>query len=428
MGTQDDPPQGIGGWLILVAAGIIVAPFKILIETVQIYLPIFTDGTWEVLTDPSSIAYVPFFGSVVVLEILANLGFAVFGFLLTFLFFSKSGKFPKLFIVFMLSSLAFTLFDAWLSRLVFPEEPMFDPETAGGFARQILVCLIWVPYMVVSKRVEATFTRSRHAPGPQPEKLEIVNPWKVPRSSPRKAIMMGGAVAVGLLVLTIAGIMAVAALHLAFERSTIESVSFDTTGWQEQAEDRTEDFAVWLNSYGDMLSLAVGPPDDIDISDPDAVFEFARDFVASQDGGLVSCELIEIDANPAIEVIYKQEHGLGYLYKGLIFCPMELRTLLFNAIFSEHGTTGVREAVVSAELFEAGQLEIDFETVSDEGGSHPIPGWFFDPYDPEFEGVVLNSISDDVKYDEMFPGHPLTELRRVFEKVRGTAVVEALYR
>ena len=93
-----------------------------------------------------------------------------------------------------------------------------------------------------------------------------------------------------------------------------------------------------------------------------------------------------------------------------------------------HHGAGVREAVVSAQLFEAGQLEIDFETVSDEGGSHPIPGWFFDPYDPEFEDVVLNSVSDDVKYDEMFPGHPLTELRRVFENVRGTTVVEALFR
>jgi hypothetical protein len=42
--------------------------------------------------------------------------------------------------------------------------------------------------------------------------------------------------------------------------------------------------------------------------------------------------------------------------------------------------------------------------------------WAADPYEPAYAGVersVLRSISDDPKYDERFPEHPLSIVRRV---------------
>jgi hypothetical protein len=120
MSNHDNPPQGIGGWLILVAAGVIIAPINLLVGTFLSNLPIFADDTWSLLTDPESPVYVPWFGPLAVLEIVANLGFVFLGFTLIFLFFKKSDKFPATFVVVLLLNLVYLLVDAWLGGMVFP--------------------------------------------------------------------------------------------------------------------------------------------------------------------------------------------------------------------------------------------------------------------------------------------------------------------
>ena len=57
----------------------------------------------------------------------------------------------------MLVSLVFIPFDAWLVTFILPDEPIFDPETKKEFVRTLISSIIWVPYMLVSKRVKATF-------------------------------------------------------------------------------------------------------------------------------------------------------------------------------------------------------------------------------------------------------------------------------
>jgi hypothetical protein len=162
------------------------------------------------------------------LQLVVSLTLAVFGFILIFTFFRKSLRFPRFFIIFMLSSLACTLFLAWLGSLVFREEPVFDPETARGFARQVLACLIWIPYMISSERVQATFTRSRHATIPQIGQSDLSSTREASRTSSRKTMIWVGAVVVGLLILTFAGAVLVSVPNLATERAGIDSVSFDS--------------------------------------------------------------------------------------------------------------------------------------------------------------------------------------------------------
>ena len=62
--------------------------------------------------------------------------------------------------------------------------------------------------------------------------------------------------------------------------------------------------------------------------------------------------------------------------------------------------------MITAELLQAGQL-----TVSDYEHS-----WAQDPYEPSYRGVdqrVLRFMSDDEAYDDRFPDHPLSKVRRV---------------
>ena len=42
-----------------------------------------------------------------------------------------------------------------------PEEEIFDPDTLNTLIRSIICGIVWVPYMLVSKRVKATFIEKK---------------------------------------------------------------------------------------------------------------------------------------------------------------------------------------------------------------------------------------------------------------------------
>jgi len=150
-------PSGLGGWLILVAIGLVLNPLKIGALVVATFLPIFQNGTWALLTTPGEEAYHVLWGPVILFELVGNLVMIAIAVALLVLFFRRSRHFPKTYIFFMLGSLLFILVDAWAVSLVLPEEPILDPETLKEVMRWALACVIWVPYMLSSKRVANTF-------------------------------------------------------------------------------------------------------------------------------------------------------------------------------------------------------------------------------------------------------------------------------
>ena len=150
-------PSGLGGWLILVAIGLVISPLRLGAMILQIFVPVFTDGTWGILTTPGSELYHALWAPLLIFELLGNLGFIVAYIVLAILFFRKSRFFPKTYITIAVLNLFFIFLDAWLGSLVLQDEPMFDPETAREIGRSLVAFAVWVPYMVVSKRVENTF-------------------------------------------------------------------------------------------------------------------------------------------------------------------------------------------------------------------------------------------------------------------------------
>lgn len=149
--------KGLSGWLTLVGLGVIINPIRLLLTTVPAYKPIFEDGTWEALTSKGSEVYNPYFSSLLVGEIVFNTIMVAASIYLVYLFFTKSYFFPKLYIAIIIASLIFIPFDAWIVTKVFPGEEMFDTETVKEFMRSFIAGAIWIPYMLVSKRVRATF-------------------------------------------------------------------------------------------------------------------------------------------------------------------------------------------------------------------------------------------------------------------------------
>ena len=151
--------NGLGGWPGLVGIGVVIAPFRVLFTALPVYQPMFTDGTWEVLTGPESESYHTFWAPLLIGYGVINLGLAIASLYLIYLYFAQKKLFSQLFIAILVFSLVCKSFVAWATIFGFPDQPMFDPVSARNLGITLLIALIWIPYMRVSRRVRATFVK-----------------------------------------------------------------------------------------------------------------------------------------------------------------------------------------------------------------------------------------------------------------------------
>ncbi|MEQ5836166.1 DUF2569 domain-containing protein [Marinobacter sp. NFXS9] len=123
-------------------------------------MPIFSEGLWPTLTDPRSSLYNPFWEPLLLGEMTFNVIVFAISLWLIYLFFRKHYLFSIVFVGFMLANLIFIPLDAWAATLIFPDDPMFDPETTKNMVRVAVSSAIWIPYMLLSRRVSQTFRSS----------------------------------------------------------------------------------------------------------------------------------------------------------------------------------------------------------------------------------------------------------------------------
>jgi len=149
--------RGLGGWLILVGIGITISPFITSYQLYSLYIPIFQDGSFDMLTNPAYTMYIPNFETLIYIEIAINCIIIVASFYLMYLFYSKNRLFPKLYIALAAFYPVFLLADAWAVNFVMPDVPIFDEETIKQVSRSVIGAVIWIPYMLMSERVKHTF-------------------------------------------------------------------------------------------------------------------------------------------------------------------------------------------------------------------------------------------------------------------------------
>ena len=46
--------QGLGGWLVLVGIGVVVAPLRLLFMVFPAFIEMFSNGYWDALTTPGT--------------------------------------------------------------------------------------------------------------------------------------------------------------------------------------------------------------------------------------------------------------------------------------------------------------------------------------------------------------------------------------
>ena len=157
--TEEKKYEGLGGWLILVGLGIVISPFKIAAEYLPMYLDLFSSGDYEVLSSPESEYYTPGYSLLLYSELLLNCLLALAWICVAFLFFTKRKLFKNFYIGILLFTFCFILSDSLAVNIVFPDEPVFDKVTIVELSRIAIISAIWIPYVLVSKRVKATFVR-----------------------------------------------------------------------------------------------------------------------------------------------------------------------------------------------------------------------------------------------------------------------------
>ncbi len=148
--------NGLGGWLILVGVGILIAPFKMLFEMAKT-LPSYGASTWASLTTTDGVSYHYLYAPTLLLELVTNIVFVVFGILLIWLFFSRKRWFPALFVLLTITHVAVIWGDALLARAIPAVESRGGEWTSH--LRDFLAGLLWVGYMFRSRRVQQTFVR-----------------------------------------------------------------------------------------------------------------------------------------------------------------------------------------------------------------------------------------------------------------------------
>lgn len=114
--------------------------------------------------------------------------------------------------------------------------------------------------------------------------------------------------------------------------------------------------------------------------------------------------LIQADAGKdyvfSIVKTMKPEGGVQYVLTLDRYCGDE--ALHVQGFFDEDGATGLRDTTVYALCRGEGVVGSDDD---------PFYNWRRDPYDESYTDGALMNLSEQEKYDEMFPAHPLSMCR-----------------
>ncbi len=149
--------DSIGGWLVLIAIGLVITPFTLGYGLFAELLPVFEEESWSYLTSPDSSVYHPLWKPLILFEVIGNIIFLLFVVVVNIYFFGRRRQLPLLIIIYYIGHLAFILTDNALAAQIPLIAEMDNNDSYQEIGRAILTVGIWVPYFLISKRVKGTF-------------------------------------------------------------------------------------------------------------------------------------------------------------------------------------------------------------------------------------------------------------------------------
>lgn len=174
--VKDVNAKPIGGWLILVAIGLVLSPIILMAGLIT------DDGyfdayTWSTLWNTEEVngkAYIV----LIAFELIINIVRVVFCVIVIILFFERRSIVPRLMVILYAGTLGFIVFDAIVAYSI--DSSVFtsadDYETTKEIIGSIFRAAIWIPYFMISDRVKHTFVkRAKNYKPPIVETESIIN-------------------------------------------------------------------------------------------------------------------------------------------------------------------------------------------------------------------------------------------------------------
>lgn len=175
--------------------------------------------------------------------------------------------------------------------------------------------------------------------------------------------------------------------------------------WLLQSEDAS--VAKFLNAAGDLLSIhhfTTIPDIEANIEDSNSLRMFYRNVSEAHKVSLIEADSVMLDGLRAVRTILKTRlEPRGFAFIGSITFPFANCSFVVKFQSVERGITGVRENAVW--LMEGSRFGLDETTGK-------MLGWEQDPYDPTYKGEFMRNCADDPRFDDTFPDHPLSKVRR----------------
>ncbi len=166
--AEEKALTGIAGWLTLPALGLILSPL------------LYGFDLWQALSLPGSEREAV--ASLVSFKELADVVFIVATVVVALFFFGKRRPAPKLVIGLLLLQLALFITEYLVADSTGRIAPSYMGTLMANVGRGVLVCMIWIPYFMFSKRVKLTFVvDSREGQLPPDADAVLRSLWQSPK-------------------------------------------------------------------------------------------------------------------------------------------------------------------------------------------------------------------------------------------------------
>lgn len=191
------------------------------------------------------------------------------------------------------------------------------------------------------------------------------------------------------------------------KKTQLADLQLDITGWELHHRHNTS--VAWYTEEKNAVRIQLHAPViwPFAMNDIAAATQYWQQETAKIDGALLTLQSLEIQGVPALQGIFKYRNptpgSLGMYYVAIIWIPVNQGLFQLNVEAVEQGDTGIREALVFNMQLQQGEVLQDEPEliVSAE-----------ELFAKMRESTLRCLPSDDSQYDEMFPDHPLSQVRR----------------